>query len=139
MGTLGRDLRFAWRSLRRTPVVTVVAIVSIALGIAATTSVFSVVDAALFRPPPLDQSDRLAVLLMTSEEPGAPARLMRWSWPRTRALRERVRSFERVASFSQSVLALTDDVPEPVTSEVVSSDYWPLLHVQPMTGRAFSA
>src|SRR5262249_20932226 len=48
------------------------------------------------------------------------------------------KSFERVASFSQSVLALTDGVPEPVNSEVVSSDYWPLLRVQPNSGRGFT-
>ena len=138
LGSFLRDTRFAWRNLRRTPVVTAVAVLSIALGIAATTSVFSVVDAALFRPPPLSEPDRLAILLVTRQEPGAPLTMQRWSWPRSRLLRERNRSFERVASFSSSVLALTDDVPEPVTAEVVSSDYWPLLRIQPIDGRVFT-
>ena len=79
-----RDIRFAWRNLRRTPVVTAVAVLSIALGIAATTSMFSVVDAALFRPPPLSEPDRLAILLITRQEPGAPLAMQRWSWPRSR-------------------------------------------------------
>jgi predicted permease len=139
MDTLHRDFRFAWRSLRRTPVVTLVAVLSIALGIAATTSVFSVVDAALFRPPPLKDADRLAILLNTEDRPGAPTNFARWSWPNSRVLRERTRTFERVASFSQSVLALTDETPEPVTAEIVSSDYLPLLRVQPAVGRAFTS
>ena len=118
---LRRDIVFAWRNLRRTPVLAAVAVLSIALGIAATTSVFSVVDAALFRPPPLDAAERLAIVLSTREESGKPVSMQRWSWPRSRLLRERVRTLERVASFSQSVLALTDDVPEPVTTEVLVS------------------
>jgi hypothetical protein len=48
-------------------------------------------------------------------------------------------SFEHVASFSQSVLALTSDEPEPVNAEVVSSSYLPLLRVQPIAGRAFTS
>src|SRR5689334_21327645 len=63
-----RDLRFARRNLMRTPVLALVAVLSIALGIAATTAVFSVVDAALFRPPPLNAADRLAILLETEDE-----------------------------------------------------------------------
>jgi hypothetical protein len=86
LDTLLRDIRFAWRNLGRTPVVSAVAVLSIALGIAATTSVFSVVDAALFRPPPLSEPDRLAILLVTRQEPGAPLAMQRWSWPRSRLL-----------------------------------------------------
>ena len=59
------------------------------------------------------------------------------TWTRARLVRERARTFERIASFSQSVLTLTDDVPEPVTAEVVSADYWTLLRIQPIAGRAF--
>ena len=139
MESLFRDLRFARRNLGRTPVLTAVAVLSIALGVAATTSVFSVVDAALFRPPPLHGADRLAILLMTEDVPGQPASFARWPWPATRIVHDRVRSFERVASFSQSVLALTDETPEPVTAEIVSSDYWPLLRTRPAAGRVFTA
>src|SRR5215218_6001631 len=118
--TLIRDIRFARRSLLRTPVLTSAALVSIALGIAATTSVFSVVDAALFRPPPLPRADRLGMLYITRQEPNAPLARERWSWSRSRLLRERVESFEQVASFSTAVLAFTSDEPEPVNLEVVS-------------------
>jgi putative ABC transport system permease protein len=133
-----RDVRVAWRGLRRTPVLTAVAVLSIALGIAATTAVFSVVDAALFRPPPLSEANRLAILLATSQESGGPVSTQRWSWPRSRFVRQRARSFERVASFSASVLALTDGTPEPVTAEIVSSEYLPLLRVHLVEGRGFA-
>ena len=92
---LRRDIVFAWRNLRRTPVLAAVAVLSIALGIAATTSVFSVVDAALFRPPPLDAAERLAIVLSTREESWKPVSMQRWSWPRSFS-RSRRRSFPPV-------------------------------------------
>jgi hypothetical protein len=75
---LRRDLRFSARSLSRTPVFAIAAVLSIALGIAATTSVFSVVDAALFRPPPLDHPDELAISLhhATERQPRGRARAL---------------------------------------------------------------
>src|SRR5215211_8645426 len=132
LDTLTRDIRFARRSLLRTPVLTSAALVSIALGIAATTSIFSVVDAALFRPPPLPRADRLAMLYITRHQPNAPVGKQRWSWSRSRLLRERAKSFEQIASFSTNVLALTSDEPEPVNVEVVSSSYWATLQVPPI-------
>src|SRR4051812_8730781 len=78
LDTLLRDVRFAWRNLRRTPALTSVAVLSIALGIAATTSVVSVVDAALLRPPPLVEADRLAILFMTRQDFNGPSAMLRW-------------------------------------------------------------
>src|SRR5881394_2384948 len=138
--TLIRDVRFAWRSLTRARVLSAAAVLSIALGIAATTSVFSIVDAALFRLPPLPEADRLVMLFITRQQPSSPISRERWSWPRSRLLRERATSFRHVASFSLSVLALTSaqNEPEPVNVEVVSSSYWPTLEIQPVVGRAFT-
>lgn len=139
LDTLLRDLRFARRSLRRTPVVSAAAVLSIAVGIAATTSVFSIVDAALFRPPPLDHPEQLAALFITRQPPNKPPERERWSWKRYQRLARLSTSFDQVATFSQSVLALTSDEPEPVTAEVVASSYLPLLRVQPIAGRAFTS
>ena len=138
LGTIGRDLRFARRSLRRTPTLTIAAVLSIGLGIAATTAVFSIVDAALFRPPPLPGADRLAILFITRQRANAPPERERWSWPRTRLLRQQATAFEQIASFSLSVLTLTSGEPEPVNGEMISSSYWPALGVQPVIGRAFA-
>ena len=62
MDTLARDLRFAFRSLRRTPALALAVVASLALCIGATTSIFSVVHAVLFRPFPFADSDDLLVV-----------------------------------------------------------------------------
>jgi putative ABC transport system permease protein len=141
LDTAIRDIRFAWRSLMRARMLSGAAVLSIALGIAATTSVFTVVDAALFRPPPFPAADRLAMLFITRQRPNAPLERARWSWPQTRLLRERATSFSHVASFSLAVLAITsaESEPEPVNAELVSSTYWPTLGIQPLVGRAFTS
>jgi putative ABC transport system permease protein len=141
LDALIRDVRFARRSLRRAPALTLAAVLSIALGVSATTSVFSVVDAALLRLPPFRGADRLAMLFITRQHPNSPIGLERWSWTRSRVLRERATSFSHIASFSLSVLAITsaESEPEPVNVEVVSSSYWATLQVAPLVGRAFTS
>jgi putative ABC transport system permease protein len=135
------DARRGSRALRRSPIVTAAAVISIGLGAAAATTVFSVVDAALFRPPPFERADALAILFMTQSHDGgaaAPTKL-RWSWPRFREMAARQRSFDRVASFTASTAAFTDGDAEPVDGEFVSSAYFPLLGVHPVIGRVFDA
>jgi len=129
--SIARDLRFARRSLLRTRAIATGAVLSIALGVAATTVVFGIVDAALFRAPPFHDAGRLAVLFITRADPGASPARERWSWPRSRLVRE-AKSFDHVASFSSTVLALTGDEPEPVNGEFVSSSYWSTLSVAPL-------
>ncbi len=133
------DVRRAVRSLRRSSVVTAAAVVSIGLGAAAATTVFSIVDAALFRPPPFERANELAVLFMTRARATESPRNERWSWPRFRELAATQRSFERVASFSAATAAFTTGSVEPVEGEFVSSDYFSLLGVRPIVGRAFDA
>jgi predicted permease len=138
IGAIARDIRFARRSLLRTPIVTGAAVLSMSVGIAAATAVFSVVDAALFRPPPLPAADRLAILYVTRQDTDAPATKERWSWPRFRLL-EAAGSFTAVASFTPSVLALTGDRSEPANAEFVSAAYWRVLRINPAVGNAFPA
>jgi putative ABC transport system permease protein len=135
-----RDIRFARRSLLRARALSIAAVLSIALGVAATTSVFSVVDAALFRPPPFPNADRLAMLFVTRQHPNAPVTRERWSWLRSRLLCERATSsFSQIASFSLAVLTITsvNNDPEPANAEVISSSYWSTLEVSPLLGRSF--
>jgi len=138
IATLIRDARFASRSLLRTPVLTGAAILSMSVGIAATTAVFSVVDAALFRPPPFPDADRLAIVYTTRQRGDAPAGRERWSWPRFRLL-DSARSFTAVASFTPSVLALTGEQSEPANAEFVSSSYWRVMRINPAMGSVFPA
>jgi len=140
LDTLIRDARFARRSLMRTRALSAAAVLSIALGVAATTSVFSIVDAALFRAPPFPGAEHLAMLFITRQHPNAAPGRERWSWPRSRMLAEQATSFSQVASVSLAVLAVTggESEPEPVTAELVSSSYWPALRIEPFRGRAFT-
>ena len=102
---LVRDVRFGARTLVRTPIVTVAGVLSIGLGIGASTTVFSVVDAALYRQPPFADAQRLTILYETHARPGHETELTRWSWPSFRMLASSTHSFAAIGSVSRSTLA----------------------------------
>src|SRR4026209_1855356 len=93
------DLRYAVRTLVRMRGVAVVAILTLALGIGATTTMFSVVYATLLRPPPFADPDRLVIAFNTSVTPRDGLVQLRWSMPNVKALRSSATSFETIASF----------------------------------------
>ena len=70
MNSIWQDLRFGFRMLVKNPIFTLVAVVTLALGIGANTAIFSVVDAVLLRPLPYPQADRLVFLWETMESQG---------------------------------------------------------------------
>jgi predicted permease len=134
-------MRYAARVLRTPLGVTVIA--TIAIATAACTVVASLVDAALFRPPPFREANRLAVLYITHESRTGGVERRRWSYRRFLLLRDaaRPRLFSDIASFTRtSTLTLTGDgEPEPVEAEVVSTDYFRTLAIRPLLGRTFAA
>ncbi len=139
LADLGRDLRYAFRSLRRTPGFTTVAIGTLSVGIAAAATIFSLVDAALFRPPPFSGADRLMILNVTQQPATGGLWRMRWSWPRLRLLMEEAKSFQAIASSSNVVVTLTGgDEPEPLDLEIVSSRYFDVMGAPLARGRGFS-
>ena len=116
----------------------VVAIVTLALGIGATTTMFSVVYARLFKPPPFVRADRLVMVYNTSRTPSDGLVRRRWSMPNIVALRAAATSFETVASFTSAMLSTSGrGDPEPIDGEVVSSEYFQTLRVTPVAGRVF--
>jgi putative ABC transport system permease protein len=136
--TLARDLQYAVKTLLRMRGVAIVAVLTLGLGIGATTTMFSVVYAMLLRPPPFTEPDRLLILFNTSVTPRDGLVRQRWSMPNAMALRASAASFETVASFTGALLSTSGDGdPEYLDAEVVSSDYFRTLRVTPVAGRAF--
>ena len=135
------DLRYSVRTLARMRGVAIVAIATLALGIAATTTMFSAVYAALLRPLPFDDPDRLVVLFTTRTTPRDGLALFRWSRPLIDTLASSVTSFEPIASFTPSLVAISGGggEPEQIDAEIVSPDYFRTLRVQPARGRVFTA
>src|SRR4029434_5719643 len=142
--SLVRDLRYALRTLRRAPAFTIVAVLVLAIGIGATTAMFSLVDAMLVRGLPYPQADRLVVLIGNVQRAaGVERRGDFYSDPRAwRArgahvdCRARSRSFDEMAAYTTLNTTLQGaDEPERIPSEAVSPPYFKLLGVSPTHGR----
>lgn len=138
---LGSDLRIAVRTLARTPTVTAVVLLTFALGIGATTAVFSVVHAMLLRPLPYGNEESL-VYLPTLDNGVIRAGLggARHSPKGLLALRERTTSFSGVAGVETGNWVITDNGdPEQVTGAAVTPNAFDVLLARPTIGRTFSA
>ncbi len=133
------DLRIAFRSLFKTPGFTVVAILTIAIGIGANTALFSTFNSIVLHPLSLPQSDRLVRIWATNTALGFNAPAV--SWPRYQFIREHQTSFSDLAVSSFSGFAYTRDGgdPEQLNSFCVSASFFPTLGVQPIRGRNFTA
>jgi putative ABC transport system permease protein len=134
--TLRQDVRYGFRILRRTRGFTVTALLTLALGIGATTAIFSIVDAVLLQPLPYAQADRLAVVGETGSEGDAGnvgyATLLDW--------RARSQSFEAFALFrSWNPTLVVNGEAERLDAMRVSANFFALLGVRPALGRDFSA
>jgi putative ABC transport system permease protein len=133
-----QDLRYAVRTLWRTPVFTCAALFSLTLGIGSSAAIFSLVDAAMLRRPPFPDADRLAVLNITQRTPHEGELRHRWSWRRFQLLKRDVQSFERVATSSNNVVTMTGSSdPQPLAVEIVSTDYLNVMRAALISGRGF--
>src|SRR4051812_33843485 len=135
------EFRYAIRSLWRMRVVASVAVATLALGIGATTTMFSAAYAALLRPLPFADPDRLVLLFTTRMAPGEGLVLSRWSRPLIDAVEKTVTSYESIASFSLSLVSISGagGDPEQIDGEMVSPEYFRALRVTPSIGRTFTA
>jgi putative ABC transport system permease protein len=141
METLVADLRQAIRGLRQSPGFAVAAIGILALGLAANTAVFSVADAVLFRPLPFQSPQQLVAIhevipQFSQRYPRLPVNAKHFfEW------QARSRSFADLAILQDSSLNLTgnEGPPTRLAVERVSWNYLPLLGVQPLLGRNFTA
>ena len=136
MDSLRLDLKFAVRSLMKARGFTATAVITLALGIGASTAVFSVVNAVQLRPLPYPAPDRLMWMTEVGKE-GSP---MSIAWPDFLDWRERAKSFEELAAVRRGLANLTDaGDPERLLSRNVTSNFLQVLGVQPQLGRMFTA
>ena len=136
MNTLLQDIRFGLRMLLKSPSVSIVATIALALGIGANTAIFSVVNAVLLRPLPFPEPESLVALFETDSQRG----LQRGShsYPNFMDMRAQNTVFENVACYHGSNYIMTGrGEPARLEGAVVTANLFPLLKVQPMLGRVF--
>ena len=134
MDTLLQDLRYACRTLWRSRAFTVTALAVLALGIGATTSIYTVVRGVALRPLPFERSERLIFIGESSPagraEPVAPANVI--------DLSRQSRAFGQIAMHRGARFILTGgSVPQSVIGANISSTFFSVLRVQPQRGRVF--
>ncbi len=131
--TLGQDLRYAFRGLRKSPAFTLVAVSSLGLGIGANTAIFSFVNALLLKHLPVPEPTRLVQL---AEYEGNKEINSVFSFPFIAELDKRNDVFDGILGrFPVRVNLLTKGPTEPLNGEVVTGDYFRTLRVKPALGR----
>jgi predicted permease len=130
-----QDVRYSLRVLRQQPAFTFAAIAALALGIGATTAVFSVVNAVLLKPMPYPDAERIVMFMNTSPQGSAPAsspaKFAHWS--------KQTSVIQDAAAFRNVTVNFTGtDTPEQLVSGNVSKDFFRLWGARVMLGRTFS-
>lgn len=132
---LGRDIRYAARQLRRSPGFAATATVVLALGIGASTAIFSVVNPILFEPLPYPHGNRIVTIWDSYQ-----GQRIETTFGTYRELAARSRSFEQLATFEPWQPVLTgEDTPERLEGQSASANYFLTLGVVPALGRDFAA
>ena len=135
-GMLIQDLRFALRVLRKNPGFALVAFVTLAMGIGATTAIFSVVYEVLLRPLPYENPDQIVRLW----EVNAQGQRVNFTDPNFEDIRSQSHSLQRLAEYRAWPESVSGG-SEPTRTMVatVSRDFFPLMRVRPALGRTFAA
>ena len=136
---LARDARHAIRALVRRPLYWFTAAVTLGLGIAATTAIFSIVSMVLLRPLPARDADALVVFGQETRQQGSPSPSI--SLPTIRDLRAQTELLEDVAAFANDEVGIQDDAQSASRvfwNHAVTGNYFTLLGLQPAVGRLFT-
>jgi predicted permease len=145
--TTFQDLRYAIRTLRKTPAFTLTSVLSLALAIGANTAIYSIVDAALLRPLPVPEPDRLFTLTtLQIQEPGKerPLEDVSWSYPVFQQFRAAAGDSARLALFNAAqpvdIQIPNKDAPiEKAYCQYVSGDAFEIMGIPPALGRVFTS
>jgi putative ABC transport system permease protein len=139
MEALGRDIRYTLRLWGRAPAFTAIAVLTLALGIGANTTMFSVVNATLLRGLPFPEAERLMTIWRGTVK--EPDRLNIISMPNFRDLAARSRTFEDMAIFDSAgrgYILTGSGEPEGVSGVRVTASFFKVLGVPPLHGRTFT-
>jgi len=132
------DVRFGWRKLQQQPGFTVVAVLTLALGIGATSAVFSLVQGVLLTAPPYRHPETL-VLIQPAPTEGRQVNARRWSAAQWSEWQRDSKAFESFAGYGWSFNFLViDDGSESLEGMFVSKDYFRVVGLEPVLGRTFS-
>ncbi len=138
MDSLLRDLRFSVRSLLKRPTLTIIAIITLAIGIGANSAIFSVVNALLLKPLPFNELDRIVAIWEKQPSQGmernevALANYLDW--------RSQNNSFEHIGLYRWWSTNLTGiEPPERVQGFLVSANFFDVVGMKPAIGRGFAA
>ena len=139
LDTLRQDVRHALRQLRRSPGFTLVAVLTLGLGIGATTAVYSVVDGVLLRPALFSSANRLVMVWETDRNSGTTREP--GSWPDLLDYRADSHTLSDVGGFValQKTLTSSDRDPSRVAVVLATHELLPMLGVKPLMGRTFDA
>ena len=139
MGTLAQDLRYAWRTVRKSPGFALVVIVSLALGIGANSLIYSVVDGIILRPFPYPDADRLIAVGVTYPALSGERRFIETvSPPEYNDIRAGVKSLDKLFAFDLGNRNISGgDQPERVFTAFVWGDPMASIGVRPLLGRSF--
>jgi putative ABC transport system permease protein len=135
LDAIGADLRDALRTMRRSTSFAAIVVVTLALGIGATTAIFTVIDAVMLRPYPYPDMNRIVMLTETVRAGQA----LSIAWQNFEDWRAQQQVFERLGVFRSMVVNLTGGTqPERLVASLASADVFGAVGLQPSLGRAFT-
>src|SRR5690348_2947299 len=136
---IGQDIRYALRTMRKSPGFVAVAVITLALGIGANTAIFTVVNAVFFNPIPVHDPNRLLSLFTTDQRNrGGLNNFLPVSYPNGEDIQHRAQSFSGVALEMFSTVSMTiNGHPDTFNANLATGNYFDVLGVKPALGRTF--
>lgn len=136
METIIQDLRYSFRSLRKSPAFTAAALIVLALGIGTNSVIFTIVNAVLLRPLPLNDQDRIVYLWGNSLKESNDHNSV--SVPDLEDWKSQSQSFEAISGYAYRAFNLTgQQEPVPVQGAMVGTDFFRVVGIEPVLGRTF--